>query len=54
LPLYASLLNSNGKILLSGFYETDASDFIQLAQPLGLKLIHQSVDKNWTMLHFSN
>jgi ribosomal protein L11 methyltransferase len=54
LPMYASLLNSNGKILLSGFYETDASDFIQLAQSLGLSLTNQSVDKNWTMLHFSN
>lgn len=54
LPLYASLLNNNGHILLSGFYETDASDFIQLANQLNLKLINQTVDKNWTMLHFSN
>jgi ribosomal protein L11 methyltransferase len=54
LPLYASLLNQNGTILLSGFYETDAIDFIKLATTLNLKLNHQSVDKNWTMLYFIN
>ncbi|MFM2225704.1 MAG: hypothetical protein RJA07_1906 [Bacteroidota bacterium] len=54
LPLYTTLLNKNGKILLSGFYESDANDFIKLANQLGLQLIHQMVDKNWTMLHFSN
>lgn len=54
LPLYANLLNSNGHILLSGFYETDAIDFNNLAKTIGLKLINQSVDKNWTMLHFTN
>ena len=54
LPLYANLLNTNGHILLSGFYETDAIDFNNLASTLGLKLINQTVDKNWTMLHFTN
>jgi ribosomal protein L11 methyltransferase len=54
LPLYAKLLNSNGHILLSGFYETDAIDFNNLASTIGLNLKNQTVDKNWTMLHFTN
>jgi ribosomal protein L11 methyltransferase len=54
LPLYASLLNENGTILLSGFYELDAIDFIELAATLNLKLVNQTVEKNWTMLYFTN
>ncbi len=54
LPLYAKLINPYGQILLSGFYENDANDFLKLTATLSLKLINQTVDKNWTMLHFSN
>ena len=52
LPLYAKLLNKNGAILLSGFYEHDAKDFEIIASTANLKLVNQKVDKNWTMLHF--
>jgi ribosomal protein L11 methyltransferase len=53
LPLYAKLLNPNGEILLSGFYESDGIDFFKLADELGLKLKNQSTEKNWTLLHFA-
>ena len=53
LPLYAKLINPNGPILLSGFYENDVNDFLELSTKLNLKLFNQTVDKNWTMLHFA-
>ncbi len=53
LPLYKNLLQKNGSILLSGFYETDAADFKKSALKLGgLHLQHQTTEKKWSMLNF--
>jgi ribosomal protein L11 methyltransferase len=52
LPLYSKVVAKGGKILLSGFYAADATDFITLANKLQLNLINQQTEKNWTILHF--
>lgn len=50
LPSYAELLQKGGTLLLSGFFESDAEELIDLAQPLGL-VSNKSLNKEeWCCL----
>ncbi|MGD1848686.1 MAG: 50S ribosomal protein L11 methyltransferase [Salibacteraceae bacterium] len=51
LSSYAQHLAPNGDLLMSGFYEEDAQDLIQLAGPLGLQVVRQGVRNRWALLH---
>jgi ribosomal protein L11 methyltransferase len=47
---YAKTLNSNGKLFLSGFFTTDATELIELALTHGLKHTHTINENEWAML----
>jgi ribosomal protein L11 methyltransferase len=49
---YASHLNPGGKLLVSGFFETDCDDLIAIAQRSGLKKAAQETKNEWAMLTF--
>ena len=47
LPVYAKCLNKNGKIFLSGYYESDMNDIKKAAGNQGLKDDGFKIKKNW-------
>lgn len=47
---YAMVLREGGKMLLSGFYESDIPVVLDAATPLGLQEVLHNVKKSWTML----
>lgn len=49
---YASHLNAGGKLLVSGFFETDCEDLIATAQRSGLKKVAKETKNEWAMLTF--
>ena len=49
---FANALNINGTLLLSGFFETDASDLIKAASPLQLYHIETKTKDEWAMIMF--
>lgn len=49
---YASVLNTKGILLLSGFYESDIPALQQQAQTLGLKLMETKIREGWCALMF--
>ena len=50
LPQYASYLNPEGQILLSGFYEKDIPDLVTRAHQYKLKHVSSEVRENWASL----
>lgn len=50
MSVYADLLVSQGRLLLSGFYTTDIADLMETASPLGLELTSQESKDNWAAL----
>lgn len=51
LPKYFNHLTTDGDLLLSGFYEEDVSDILELALPLGMSVVHQGARNRWAVLH---
>jgi ribosomal protein L11 methyltransferase len=52
IPTYTDLLNEDGYLLVSGFYEHDAPDIQQKAIDSGLKPIKKMATREWTSLLF--
>jgi len=53
MPRMASRLNADGgTLLLSGFYRADAPLLVSRASELGLALVGQKEDEEWTLLRF--
>ena len=52
LEKYCAALNSEGDILLSGFYKEDECLIVEKAAELSLKLINSKVKENWLLIHF--
>jgi ribosomal protein L11 methyltransferase len=50
MEVYVGLLTTQGFLLLSGFYSEDIDDLLEVAEPLGLKLVKQSTKDNWAAL----
>jgi ribosomal protein L11 methyltransferase len=50
MDVYATLVKTNGNLLLSGFYEHDITDIISKAGQYGLQLIDQKIKDNWAAL----
>lgn len=53
IPYYADLLMQNGKLFLSGFYETDIEDIVECAKKQNLSLVRQISRDNWAALILS-
>ena len=51
---FRSVLNDEGLLILSGFYEEDVPTLLANAQELGLQEIGKRTDNNWTCLVFKN
>jgi ribosomal protein L11 methyltransferase len=54
MPVYICSLEKGGNLVLSGFFETDASEIIKQAEGLGLNFEGKKTSNQWTMLHFIN
>lgn len=52
MPFFAEVLNTGGRVLLSGFYEHDAALLTSRAQELGWKVVNKEVEDDWCMLEF--
>ena len=52
MPFFAEVLNTGGRVLLSGFYEHDATLLTSRAQELGWKVVNKEVEDDWCMLEF--
>ena len=52
LPKYASVLNSEGIIILSGFYEKDVEDIEKIALSLNLKTVEVKSRNKWVAVSF--
>lgn len=52
MKIYASKMNTNGILMMSGFYEADASLLREEATKLNLKEIGNKTKNNWMMLKF--
>ncbi|MGZ4034505.1 MAG: 50S ribosomal protein L11 methyltransferase [Bacteroidia bacterium] len=52
MPVYIKSLEKDGNLVLSGFFETDASELTKRAEEIGLKFEDKKVSNQWTMLHF--
>ena len=52
LPVFRSRMLSEGKLLLSGFYLSDAPQLVETARQQGLSLQAQSADGEWACLQF--
>ncbi len=50
LPYYEKLLNKDGMILLSGFYNHDLTDIKEKAESVGLKSFREKTRNNWALL----
>ncbi len=49
MAFYAAALNAGGALIISGFYSTDVPILQKKAEEVGLKLIAQKSDDDWTM-----
>ena len=54
MAVYARLLNPNGHLLLSGFYEQDIPDILATADTQGLQLTDQKTRDNWAAIVLVN
>jgi ribosomal protein L11 methyltransferase len=52
IPRYSECLEAGGELLLSGFFETDASTITTKAAAAGLTIIRQNLKNQWCLLHF--
>ncbi|RMG24943.1 MAG: 50S ribosomal protein L11 methyltransferase [Bacteroidetes bacterium] len=52
MPVYAQHLKAGGKLLISGFYQTDVPSLLQSAQALGLRHAHALKEADWAALLF--
>jgi ribosomal protein L11 methyltransferase len=50
IPVYSKKLNSGGKLFLSGFFKTDASELVEVCNAHQLKPDTQNSKDEWTML----
>ncbi len=53
IPAYARVLDKDGRIILSGFYENDLKDIKSKAETNGLAYIHHKTKNNWVAAAFS-
>lgn len=51
IPLYEDMMQPNGDLLLSGFYEADVPMLLEKAESLGLQCKSQTQRNEWTCLH---
>jgi len=47
LPVYFKALHPHGKIIVSGFYQSDLDDILRVSKKIGLKLIDSKTSNNW-------
>jgi ribosomal protein L11 methyltransferase len=47
---FGDITKPGGRLLLSGFYETDCGDMLRAAREVGFKLISSKAKNNWTSL----
>jgi len=52
MPDYTNLLEQNGHLIMSGFFDTDISELKAKATLLGLKLKDTMIENGWALLHF--
>ena len=52
IPLYSEVLNSNGTLLMSGFYEQDLEQIIAAAEKSGLHFVNHKTDNKWVGAKF--
>ncbi|OIN60028.1 50S ribosomal protein L11 methyltransferase [Arsenicibacter rosenii] len=52
IPTYVSLLNENGYLFVSGFYEHDAADIEAKANEAGMELVRSLTKNQWSSLVF--
>jgi len=52
IPLYSSLMNEHGILVLSGFYMEDMDDLKKIAFQNGLEHKHIKTLNSWAMMHF--
>ena len=52
LQSYAKIIEQEGQVLMSGFFETDMEEIIEKCIPLKLRLKNKSASNNWALLHF--
>lgn len=52
LTTYSNKINTGGKLLLSGFFKTDAKELTELALALNFKFDLELSDEEWCMLQF--
>jgi ribosomal protein L11 methyltransferase len=51
---YVITLNTNGHLLLSGFFSSDKEILLKETKKLGLKLVAENSKNDWTLLHLIN
>lgn len=49
---FSKIMNNNGHLLLSGFYQQDVPLLIETAKSLSLEFVGQQNDGDWACLHF--
>lgn len=54
IPRYAQHLTSDGWLVVSGFYETDAPEIITKAESIGLTFQRMNTRNQWAMVVFQN
>ena len=52
ISIYNKLLNHNGQLIISGFYDFDIIDIDKKAKSLNLKLVSQKVKNSWGSIHY--
>jgi ribosomal protein L11 methyltransferase len=50
IPAYVQLLDEQGELLMSGFYEADIHDILSQAQKYGLNEVSRKIRNQWTAL----
>jgi ribosomal protein L11 methyltransferase len=54
IPFYTNYMAAHSYLLLSGFYENDVEDIVNVAKHAGLQLLKKSFKNKWSCLLFSN
>jgi ribosomal protein L11 methyltransferase len=52
LPDYVKMLNEKGGILISGFYEEDEKDMLEMMSALGFRTLTRKIRNRWCALYF--
>ncbi len=50
---YCDALETNGELMLSGFFQTDVSEIQSAAEQCGMKMVNQIDREGWAALYFS-